>query len=65
MPSPLYLELTVEDLIRAKAFYGAFGWEFVDYGPAYASIRYRGEELGGLAQGVPRPTGGPLVVLFS
>ncbi|MGZ5398636.1 MAG: VOC family protein [Nocardioides sp.] len=63
-----YVELNVEDLAAAQAFYeAAFGWQFNDYGPAYAGIRGPdGEgEVGGLnPAGQPRP-GGPLVLLFS
>jgi len=64
-----YVELAVPDLAEAKRFYaGAFGWEFNDYGPAYAGIRSSSGngEVGGLrldAEG-PRP-GGPLVLLHS
>ena len=33
-----YLELPVGDAAAAKAFYaGAFGWDFNDFGPSYAS----------------------------
>ncbi|WP_339507108.1 VOC family protein, partial [Pseudomonas sp. EA_15y_Pfl1_P102] len=33
-----YLELPVGDLAAAKAFYAAaFGWDFTDFGPSYAS----------------------------
>lgn len=64
-----YVELTVTDLPAAKAFYGdAFGWSFVDYGPAYAGIAAPsgGGEVGGLlAAEEPRPAGGPLVLLYS
>lgn len=62
-----YLEISVSDVARAKAFYGtAFGWEFVDYGPDYAAIRAPGgdTDLGGLGAGVgPSGPGGvtPLV----
>jgi hypothetical protein len=63
-----YVELTVSDLAAAKRFYAdAFGWEFTDYGPAYAGIRGHGRgEVGGLRldEAPPRP-GGPLVLLFS
>ena len=35
-----YVELAVDDLGQAKAFYGkALGWEFNDYGDDYAGIR--------------------------
>ncbi len=63
-----YIEIVVDDVGTAKAFYGAaFGWEFNDYGPTYAGIR-RGDggEQGGLNGGdAVRPRGGPLVLLWS
>lgn len=63
-----YIELNVTDLAAARAFYSsAFGWDFTEYGPAYAGIRSPdGEgEVGGLnAMDAPVP-GGPLVLLFS
>jgi uncharacterized protein len=35
-----YLELAVDDVAQAKAFYGsALGWAFNDYGPDYAGIK--------------------------
>ena len=35
-----YVELAVDDLEGAKAFYAkALGWEFNDYGPDYAGIK--------------------------
>jgi predicted enzyme related to lactoylglutathione lyase len=65
-----YIELPVDDLERAKAFYSAaFGWSFNDYGPGYAGIRSAAgdDEVGGLnALESPGPRGaGPLVLLFS
>ena len=61
-----YVEITARDLTQAKAFYGgAFGWEFRDYGPGYAGIVGKEREVGGLAEGEPTGTGGPLVVLYS
>ena len=64
-----YVELTVTDLEAAKSFYaGAFGWEFVDYGPTYAGIAAPGGEgeVGGLFGSTERrPVGGPLVLLYS
>ena len=34
-----YIELPGGELAASKAFYGAaFGWTFVDYGPAYAAF---------------------------
>ena len=47
-----YVELAVDDLEEAKAFYAnALGWTFNDYGPDYAGIqdpRNPGQEFGGL-----------------
>src|SRR5262245_32674454 len=47
-----YVELAVDDLEQAKAFYSnALGWSFNDYGPDYAGIqdpRNPGQEVGGL-----------------
>lgn len=47
-----YIELAVDDLEQAKAFYAnALGWTFTDYGPDYAGIqdpRNPGQEVGGL-----------------
>jgi uncharacterized protein len=47
-----YVELAVDDLSRAKAFYGkALGWTFTDYGDDYAGIQdpaKPGLEFGGL-----------------
>lgn len=65
-----YVELVVTDLETAKGFYrDAFGWIFVDYGPAYAGIASPtgdGSEVGGLLLAdQPRPVGGPLVLLYS
>ncbi|MDO9457006.1 VOC family protein [Nocardioides sp.] len=63
-----YVEITVTDLGRAKAFYAAaFGWSFNDYGPDYAGIRWSdGEgEVGGLGVGTPSGAGGVLVLLYS
>ena len=64
-----YVELTVTDLDAAKSFYGhAFGWRFNDYGPTYAGIAAPdgGGEVGGLfGSAVPRPVGGPFVLLYS
>lgn len=61
-----YIEFTVTDLERAKAFYGsAFGWRFTDYGPEYAGIQKEGGEAGGLCLDSKVVTGGPLVILYS
>jgi uncharacterized protein len=62
-----YIEIGVIDLARSKRFYAeAFGWEFNDYGPAYAGIRKRqGGEIGGLREESSVTAGGPLVILYS
>lgn len=61
-----YIEFTVTDLAKAKAFYGAaFGWKFNDYGPDYAGIQKDKGEAGGMRQAAKVTTGGPLVILFS
>lgn len=63
-----YIEFTVADLAAARGFHEqAFGWQFNEYGPAYAGIRNpSGDgEVGGLngtGQDGPR---GPLVLLYS
>ena len=65
-----YVELVVTDLEASSRFFAeAFGWTFNDYGPGYAGIvspRGDGSEVGGLMLAEePRPTGGPLVLLYS
>lgn len=61
-----YIEFTVRNLAAAKRFYtAAFGWQFTDYGPAYAGIRGVDSEVGGLAQTDEVRTTGPLVILYS
>ncbi len=61
-----YIEFSVTDLARAKAFYTeAFGWSFTDYGPGYSGILGGEHEMGGLEQVDSVTTGGPLVVLYS
>jgi predicted enzyme related to lactoylglutathione lyase len=66
-----YIELPAPDLEATKAFYAdAFGWTFVDYGPAYAACDTGTVEIALNAQGTPAPlqtTGaedgnGPLVL---
>jgi predicted enzyme related to lactoylglutathione lyase len=66
-----YIELPVDDVAAAKAFYAAaFGWSFTDYGPEYAGIQHpaeAGQEVGGLngaGPGGPRGAG-PFVLLYS
>ena len=47
------IEFNVLDIARSKAFYGAaFGWTFVDYGPAYTEFT-DGRLTGGFAMGDP------------
>lgn len=63
-----YVEIPVRDLESAKKFYSeAFGWEFNDYGPAYAGIRGGSGEVGGLCftEGHRGRAGAVLVILFS
>lgn len=63
-----YIELGVTDLPGTRAFYeAAFGWEFNDYGPAYAGIKSPdGEgEVGGLSTMSQPSAEGPLVLLYS
>jgi predicted enzyme related to lactoylglutathione lyase len=47
-----YVELAVDDVEQAKAFYGAaLGWQFTDYGPDYVGLQdptRPGEEFGGM-----------------
>lgn len=59
-----YLELSSADLAASRRFFAsAFGWNFTDYGPAYAAIDNAGLD-GGIeqAQGQPLP---PLAVLYA
>ena len=59
-----YIEFTVADTARSKAFYGrAFGWTFTDYGPDYCEFT-DGHMKGGFDATGPVTTGGPLVVLY-
>lgn len=61
-----YIEFTVTDLEKAKAFYSsAFGWKFNDYGPTYAAIQKENGEVGGLRLDSTVTFGGPLVILYS
>ncbi len=65
-----YVELPVDDLAAARAFYtAAFDWAFNEYGPDYAGIRdASGDgEVGGLNGLAPHAArgAGPLVLLYS
>jgi hypothetical protein len=62
-----YIELAVDDLAQAKAFYAkALGWAFNDYGPDYAGIRdprNPREEFGGLSAHTPASRGEGVLAL--
>lgn len=63
-----YIELPVTDLPAARSFYEqAFGWQFNEYGPAYAGIRHpSGDgEVGGLNGTADPNDRHPLVMLYS
>jgi predicted enzyme related to lactoylglutathione lyase len=63
-----YIEISVQDMARARAFYGdAFGWRFNDYGPEYSGIQSADgdDEVGGLGVGRPSGPGGVVVLLYS
>ena len=65
-----YIEFAAPDIARAKQFYSTvFGWDFVDYGPEYASFSAAGAGIdGGFRPSKPsEPSGSaaPLVVLYS
>ena len=60
-----YIELPTVDIAEAKRFYGdVFGWEFVDYGPDYASFN-DGRMNGGFRKESEVRRGGPLIVIYS
>jgi predicted enzyme related to lactoylglutathione lyase len=60
-----YVELVAPDLGAVKAFFSeAFGWSFVDYGPAYVAFEGAGLD-GGFRVGQPAGAGGALVILYS
>ena len=62
-----YVELAVDDLGQAKAFYAkALGWTFTDYGPDYAGIQdpgNPGQEFGGLSPEAPPSRGEGVLAL--
>lgn len=64
-----YVELGATDLPATRAFYeAAFGWQFNDYGGAYAGIKAPdGDgEIGGInPASAPGTSGSPLILLFS
>ncbi|MDX5984456.1 glyoxalase/bleomycin resistance/extradiol dioxygenase family protein [Sphingomonas echinoides] len=58
-----YLELPVGDLAGAKAFYAAaFGFDFTDFGPSYASTMSGDTDIG-LQADVPEQTAAALPVI--
>ena len=60
-----YIELGVGGIPETKKFYGdAFGWQFTDYGPTYASFGNAGID-GGFNAEEPGMIGRPLVILYS
>ena len=62
-----YVELAVDDLEQAKAFYAkALGWTFTDYGSDYVGIQdptKPGQEFGGLSPHTPSSRGDGVVAL--
>ena len=59
-----YIEFSVADIARSKAFYGkAFGWRFTDYGPDYCEFS-DGHMKGGFDASGPVTLGGALPVLY-
>lgn len=60
-----YIEIPVTDINDSKRFYGeVFGWDFVDYGPDYASFN-DGRLAGGFRKEASLQRGGPLVVFYA
>ena len=60
-----YIELPGTNLPATKSFYAeAFGWGFIDYGPAYAAFENGGVDGGFNADPSDRAKA-PLVVLFA
>ena len=63
-----YVELSSRDLPATKAFFqAAFGWDFVDYGPDYASFSDQGIDGGFFTadQAASTNNGSALVILYS
>jgi len=53
-----YNEIPVTDMAAAKSFYAkAFGWSFLDYGPAYAAFENAGLDGGLRLETQAFPTG--------
>ena len=60
-----YIEIPAPDVNAAKAFYGAFGWTFTDFGPDYVAFESAGRTGGFNAELKVTNQGGPLVVLYA
>ena len=59
-----YVELPGGDLGATRRFYAAaFGWKFLEYGPAYVAVEGAGVDAGFDAQ--PEATRAPLVILYA
>ncbi len=60
-----YIELHVNAVPGAKQFYAdAFGWDFQDWGPDYASFAKAGVD-GGITSQESSTSGAPLVILYA
>ena len=60
-----YIEFPAIDLDRTREFYSdAFGWEFIDYGPAYTTFSGAGIDGGFNLETKPSSAAGVLVVLY-
>ncbi|HFA51029.1 MAG TPA: VOC family protein [Bacteroidetes bacterium] len=60
-----YIEFKAKDLEKTKTFYHqCFGWDFTDYGPAYAAFSESGL-AGGFAKTEEDIVNGALVVLYN
>jgi len=60
-----YAELPSRDLKATKRFYGAaFGWQFKDVGPEYASFT-AGELAGGFTTEIPSPGFGVVMIIYA
>jgi len=62
-PRPDFIELPVDDIAAAQAFYeGAFGWSMTGFGPSYACTLTGDVDIGLQADAAER-TAAPLVVI--
>lgn len=60
-----YIEFPAVDMESTKQFYSAaFGWEFIDYGPNYASFSGAGVDGGFTLESEASGSRGVLVVLY-